>query len=88
MLQASTSEVYGEPLVHPQTEEYRGNVNCIGPRSCYDEGKRVGETIMFDYKRMYNSDIKVRAHVCSSQGDTLTVSPLVPIATAVPPRVS
>jgi len=59
VLQASTSEVYGEPLIHPQTEEYRGNVNCIGPRSCYDEGKRVGETIMFDYKRMYNTDIKV-----------------------------
>lgn len=59
ILQASTSEVYGEPLVHPQTEDYRGNVNCIGPRSCYDEGKRVGETIMFDYKRMYNIDIKI-----------------------------
>jgi len=59
VLQASTSEVYGEPQVHPQTEDYRGNVNCIGPRSCYDEGKRVGETIMFDYKRMHNTDIKV-----------------------------
>jgi len=59
VLQASTSEVYGEPLEHPQTEEYRGNVSCIGPRSCYDEGKRVGETIMFDYKRMHNIDIKV-----------------------------
>jgi len=59
VLQASTSEVYGEPLVHPQTEDYRGNVNCIGPRSCYDEGKRVGETIMFDYNRMHGSDIKV-----------------------------
>jgi UDP-glucuronate decarboxylase len=48
-LLASTSEVYGDPDVHPQTEEYRGNVNWIGPRSCYDEGKRVAETLAFEY---------------------------------------
>jgi UDP-glucuronate decarboxylase len=59
ILQASTSEIYGDPLEHPQKETYRGNVNTIGPRSCYDEGKRVAETLMFDYKRMNNIDIKV-----------------------------
>ncbi len=58
-LQASTSEVYGDPTVHPQTEEYRGNVNCIGIRSCYDEGKRVAETLFFDYHRMNDVDIRV-----------------------------
>jgi len=59
VLQASTSEVYGDPTVHPQTEEYRGSVNCIGIRSCYDEGKRVAETLFFDYHRMNNVDIRV-----------------------------
>ncbi len=59
VLQASTSEVYGNPLVHPQTEEYWGNVNPIGIRSCYDEGKRVAETLFFDYHRQYDVDIKV-----------------------------
>ena len=59
VLQASTSEVYGDPDVHPQPESYRGNVNPIGPRSCYDEGKRAAETLMFDYRRMQNSRIKV-----------------------------
>ena len=59
VLQASTSEVYGDPTVHPQTEEYRGNVNCIGLRSCYDEGKRVAETLFFDYHRMNQVDIRV-----------------------------
>ncbi len=59
IIQASTSEVYGDPLVHPQTEEYRGNVNCIGIRSCYDEGKRVAETLFFDYYRQYNVNIKI-----------------------------
>ena len=59
ILQASTSEVYGDPLVHPQTEDYRGNVNPIGPRACYDEGKRVAETLFFDYHRMHDMDIKV-----------------------------
>ena len=59
ILQASTSEVYGDPNVHPQPEEYWGNVNPIGPRSCYDEGKRCAETLFFDYHRQYRLDIKV-----------------------------
>lgn len=59
VLQASTSEVYGNPLVHPQREEYWGNVNPIGIRSCYDEGKRCAETLFFDYNRQYGVDIKV-----------------------------
>ena len=59
ILQASTSEVYGDPSVHPQVEDYWGNVNPIGPRSCYDEGKRCAETIFFDYKRQHDLDIKV-----------------------------
>ena len=59
ILQASTSEVYGDPAVHPQTEAYWGNVNCIGPRSCYDEGKRCAETLFFDYHRQHHIRIKV-----------------------------
>jgi UDP-glucuronate decarboxylase len=59
ILQASTSEVYGDPTVHPQTEEYWGNVNPIGSRSCYDEGKRCAETLFFDYYRQHNLRIKV-----------------------------
>ncbi len=59
ILQASTSEVYGDPTVHPQTEEYRGNVNPLGPRACYDEGKRCAETLFFDYHRQHNVQIKV-----------------------------
>jgi UDP-glucuronate decarboxylase len=59
ILQASTSEVYGDPTVHPQTEEYWGNVNPIGPRACYDEGKRCAETLFFDYRRQHNLKIKV-----------------------------
>jgi len=59
ILQASTSEVYGDPAVHPQTEDYRGNVNCIGIRSCYDEGKRCAETLFFDYHRQHNVNIRV-----------------------------
>lgn len=59
ILQASTSEVYGDPSVHPQTEGYWGNVNPIGPRSCYDEGKRCAETLFFDYHRQHGLDIKV-----------------------------
>lgn len=59
VLQASTSEIYGDPVVHPQPEEYWGNVNCIGVRSCYDEGKRVAETLFFDYHRMNGVDIRV-----------------------------
>src|SRR3974390_1236718 len=59
ILQASTSEVYGDPSVHPQREDYWGNVNPIGPRSCYDEGKRCAETLFFDYFRQHRLDIKV-----------------------------
>lgn len=59
ILQASTSEVYGDPAIHPQTEDYWGNVNPIGPRACYDEGKRCAETLFFDYYRQHNLDIKV-----------------------------
>lgn len=59
ILQASTSEVYGEPLVHPQPETYRGNVNITGPRACYDEGKRCAESICFDYYREHGADIKI-----------------------------
>ena len=59
VLQASTSEVYGDPAEHPQTESYWGNVNPIGPRACYDEGKRCAETLFFDYYRQHNIDIKV-----------------------------
>ena len=59
ILQASTSEVYGDPTVHPQTEDYRGNVNPIGPRACYDEGKRCAETLFFDYYRQHQVRIRV-----------------------------
>lgn len=59
ILQASTSEVYGDPSVHPQTETYWGNVNCIGMRSCYDEGKRCAETLFFDYHRQHKINIRV-----------------------------
>ena len=65
ILQASTSEVYGDPEVHPQTEDYWGKVNPIGPRSCYDEGKRCAETLFFDYHRQHHVDVREigRAHV-------------------------
>lgn len=59
IFQASTSEVYGDPAVHPQREDYWGHVNPIGPRSCYDEGKRCAETLFFDYRRQHNLNIKV-----------------------------
>jgi UDP-glucuronate decarboxylase len=59
ILQSSTSEVYGDPTVHPQTEDYRGNVNPLGPRACYDEGKRCAETLFFDYYRQHKVRIKV-----------------------------
>jgi UDP-glucuronate decarboxylase len=59
VLQASTSEVYGDPEVHPQTEDYRGSVNPLGPRACYDEGKRCAETLFFDYHRQHHVRIKV-----------------------------
>jgi len=69
-LLASTSEVYGDPDVHPQTEDYRGNVNCIGIRSCYDEGKRVAETLAFDYHRQNNVDIRV-ARIFNTYGSRM-----------------
>ncbi len=59
VLQASTSEIYGDPLVHPQTESYKGNVNPVGIRSCYDEGKRIAETLFFDHARQYGTRIRV-----------------------------
>jgi UDP-glucuronate decarboxylase len=59
ILQASTSEVYGDPAIHPQPENYWGNVNTVGPRSCYDEGKRCAETLFFDYHRQHKLEIKV-----------------------------
>ncbi|WP_374301822.1 UDP-glucuronic acid decarboxylase family protein [Paracoccus sp. (in: a-proteobacteria)] len=59
IFQASTSEVYGDPMVHPQPETYRGSVNPVGPRACYDEGKRCAETLFFDYHRQYGVDIRV-----------------------------
>src|SRR5690606_6230433 len=58
-LQASTSEIYGDPEVHPQPEDYRGSVNCTGPRACYDEGKRAAEALCFDYLRLGRADVRV-----------------------------
>src|SRR3954454_16329301 len=60
-LHGSTSEIYGDPTMHPQTEDYRGNVNTLGPRACYDEGKRCAETLCFDYYRQHKVGIKVVA---------------------------
>jgi UDP-glucuronate decarboxylase len=59
LIYTSTSEVYGDPLQHPQTEEYYGNVNTVGERSCYDEGKRVGETLLYEYRKNYGLDLKI-----------------------------
>ena len=70
ILQASTSEVYGDPDIHPQVESYWGNVNPIGPRSCYDEGKRCAETLFFDYHREYGVDIRV-ARIFNTYGDRM-----------------
>src|SRR3989338_2089460 len=72
-LQASTSEVYGDPLVHPQPESYRGNVNTIGPRACYDEGKRVAETLCFDYNRQNNVDICV-VRIFNTYGSKMAIN--------------
>ncbi len=72
VLQASTSEVYGDPLQHPQTEDYWGNVNPIGPRSCYDEGKRCAESLFFDYHRQYGTRIKV-ARIFNTYGPGMAV---------------
>ena len=73
ILQASTSEVYGDPLVHPQTESYWGNVNPNGPRSCYDEGKRVAETLMFDYHRQHGIEIRV-ARIFNTYGPRMALN--------------
>jgi UDP-glucuronate decarboxylase len=73
ILQASTSEVYGDPTVHPQPESYWGNVNCIGVRSCYDEGKRVAETLMMDYHRQYRVDIRI-ARIFNTYGDRMAIN--------------
>jgi UDP-glucuronate decarboxylase len=70
ILQASTSEVYGDPEIHPQTEDYWGNVSCIGPRSCYDEGKRVAETLFMDYHRQNNLDIRI-ARIFNTYGSRM-----------------
>lgn len=70
ILQASTSEVYGDPKAHPQAEDYWGNVNCIGPRSCYDEGKRCAETLFFDYHRKHGLEIRV-ARIFNTYGENM-----------------
>jgi UDP-glucuronate decarboxylase len=70
VFQASTSEIYGDPTIHPQPETYWGNVNPIGPRSCYDEGKRCAETLFFDYHRQYGIEIKV-ARIFNTYGPRL-----------------
>lgn len=73
VIQASTSEVYGDPLVHPQVEEYFGNVNTIGPRSCYDEGKRVAETLFADYHRQYGVDIRI-VRIFNTYGPRMSIN--------------
>jgi UDP-glucuronate decarboxylase len=73
ILQASTSEVYGDPAIHPQTEDYWGHVNPIGPRSCYDEGKRCAETLFFDYHRQLGLRIKV-ARIFNTYGPRMHVA--------------
>jgi len=73
ILQASTSEIYGDPQVHPQKEDYWGNVNPIGVRSCYDEGKRVAESLMMDYHRQHNVDIKI-VRIFNTYGPRMAVN--------------
>jgi len=73
VIQASTSEVYGDPLVHPQVEEYFGNVNTIGPRSCYDEGKRVAETLFADYHRQFGVDIRI-VRIFNTYGPRMSIN--------------
>ena len=73
ILQASTSEVYGDPVEHPQKESYFGNVNPIGPRSCYDEGKRVAETLFFDYYRKYKMEIRL-ARIFNTYGENMSAN--------------
>ena len=72
-LQASTSEVYGDPEVHPQSEDYWGNVNPIGVRSCYDEGKRAAETLIYDYKVEYNIDVKI-VRIFNTYGPNMAIN--------------
>jgi UDP-glucuronate decarboxylase len=73
ILLASTSEIYGDPQVHPQREDYWGNVNCLGPRSCYDEGKRVAETLMVDYHRQNGVDIRI-ARIFNTYGPRMAIN--------------
>lgn len=73
IIQASTSEVYGDPLVHPQTESYFGNVNTIGARSCYDEGKRVAETLFYDYRKQCDLDIRI-VRIFNTYGPRMSVN--------------
>ncbi len=73
IIQASTSEIYGDPLIHPQREEYFGNVNTIGPRSCYDEGKRVAETLFFDYNQQYDVEIKI-VRIFNTYGPRMSIN--------------
>ena len=73
ILLASTSEIYGDPLEHPQNERYWGNVNCLGPRSCYDEGKRVAETLMMDYHRQNRVDIRI-ARIFNTYGPRMALN--------------
>jgi len=73
IFQASTSEIYGDPRVHPQVEEYWGNVNAIGPRACYDEGKRCAETLFFDYRRQHKLDVRV-ARIFNTYGPRMHVN--------------
>jgi len=70
VLQTSTSEIYGDPLEHPQKESYRGNVNTLGPRACYDEGKRVAETLLMDYFRKYNVQVRI-ARIFNTYGPNM-----------------
>lgn len=72
VLQASTSEIYGDPTVHPQNEDYWGNVNPIGPRACYDEGKRAAETLCYDYQRQHKVDVRV-ARIFNTYGPRMAV---------------
>lgn len=73
ILQASTSEIYGDPEVHPQPEEYKGSVNTLGPRACYDEGKRVAETLFSDYHRAYGVDIRI-ARIFNTYGPRMAIN--------------
>ncbi len=73
ILQASTSEIYGDPTVHPQPETYRGNVSSLGPRGCYDEGKRCAETLFFDYRRQHRMPIKV-ARIFNTYGPRMQLN--------------